>query len=285
MQYPPGVKELSRKAALAVLSLLVLAGVAHASPKKRRPSIKQTTADITAPSQQQFRQDFIDSTKQYQASLQAAAASYSRELDALTARNATLKDLFNKGLISRVDMEKSDKDVAEARSKIDEIQKEKASADGVLSAAMNPAAAGTTTGIVGTSTDWTTGNKKIDQLIRHYGKVYSVDPYLIYLVMHQESGFSATAVSAKGARGLMQLMPATAARYGVTNPADPAQNIMGGAHYLSDLLKLFDGNVNLALAGYNAGEGAVMKYGNQVPPYQETRYYVRNISAKYKHRG
>jgi soluble lytic murein transglycosylase-like protein len=138
---------------------------------------------------------------------------------------------------------------------------------------------------VQTAANWTTGKKQIDNLIRYYGKRYSVDPYLIYLVMHQESGFRSSAVSVKGAQGLMQLMPATAARYGVTNPADPAQNVMGGAHYLSDLLQLFNGNVSLALAGYNAGEGAVMKYGNHVPPYQETRYYVRNISGKYKAGG
>jgi soluble lytic murein transglycosylase-like protein len=79
----------------------------------------------------------------------------------------------------------------------------------------------------------------------------------------------------------MQLMPGTAARYGVTNPYDPAQNIMGGTHYLSDLLRLFRGRVDLALAGYNAGEGAVMKYGNRIPPYAETQNYVRTIGARY----
>jgi len=83
----------------------------------------------------------------------------------------------------------------------------------------------------------------------------------------------------------MQLMPGTAARYGVRNRFDPAQSIMGGAHYLSDLLQLFNGNVSLALAGYNAGEGAVIKYGNRVPPFKETRYYVQNISARYKPRS
>jgi soluble lytic murein transglycosylase-like protein len=247
---------------------------------------KQTSAAAdrqSGASQQQFKQDFINSTREYQASLQAVAASYSRQLDELTTRNATFKDLYNKGLISRVDMDKSESAIAEARAKVDEVQEEIKSAAGVLSAAIDPASAGATPGvIVGAPTNWTTGKKQIDKLIRDYGRRYRVDPYLIYLVMHQESGFSSLAISAKGAQGLMQLMPATAARYGVTNPADPAQNIMGGAHYLSDLLRLFNGNVSLALAGYNAGEGAVMKYGNHVPPYQETRYYVRNISAKYK---
>jgi len=79
----------------------------------------------------------------------------------------------------------------------------------------------------------------------------------------------------------MQLMPGTAARYGVTNPYDPAQNIMGGTHYLADLLRMFGGRVDLALAGYNAGEGAVMKYGRRIPPYAETQNYVRIIGTRY----
>ena len=79
----------------------------------------------------------------------------------------------------------------------------------------------------------------------------------------------------------MQLMPGTAARYGVTNPYDVAQNIKGGTRYLKDLLQMFNGRVDLALAGYNAGEGAVMKYGNSIPPYDETRNYVRLILKRY----
>ena len=79
----------------------------------------------------------------------------------------------------------------------------------------------------------------------------------------------------------MQLMPGTAARYGVTNPYDVAQNINGGTQYLKQLLTMFNGRVDLALAGYNAGEGAVMKYGNAVPPYSETRNYVRLILLRY----
>ena len=89
------------------------------------------------------------------------------------------------------------------------------------------------------------------------------------------------AVSPKGAQGLMQLMPDTAARYGVTNPYDVAQNIKGGTRYLKDLLMIFNGRVDLALAGYNAGEGAVMKYGNTIPPYDETRTYVKLILKRY----
>jgi len=79
----------------------------------------------------------------------------------------------------------------------------------------------------------------------------------------------------------MQLMPDTAARYGVTNPYDVAQSIMGGTRYLKDLLAMFNGRVDLALAGYNAGEGAVMKYGYTIPPYSETRSYVKLILARY----
>jgi soluble lytic murein transglycosylase-like protein len=99
--------------------------------------------------------------------------------------------------------------------------------------------------------------------------------------MSQESSFIAGAVSPKGAQGLMQLMPGTAARYGVTNPYDVAQNIKGGTRYLKDLLTMFNGRVDLALAGYNAGEGAVMKFGNTIPPYDETRNYVKLILKRY----
>ena len=88
-------------------------------------------------------------------------------------------------------------------------------------------------------------------------------------------------MSPKGARGLMQLMPPTASRFGITNIWDPKQNIEGGARYMRFLLDLFSGDVRLALAGYNAGEGAVLKYAYQVPPYSETREYVRRIGQRY----
>jgi soluble lytic murein transglycosylase-like protein len=104
---------------------------------------------------------------------------------------------------------------------------------------------------------------------------------LIYAVMHQESAFRPHAISPKGARGLMQLMPMTAARFGVRNIFDPRENIEGGARYMRFLLDMFDGDVHLALAGYNAGEGAVMKYGRAIPPYRETQEYVRRIGYRY----
>jgi soluble lytic murein transglycosylase-like protein len=128
---------------------------------------------------------------------------------------------------------------------------------------------------------WSTGNIQVDNLIRFYGKQHGVDPYLVFCLMSQESKFSKGAVSPKGAQGLMQLMPGTAARYGVTNPYDIAQNISGGTRYLKDLLKMFNGRVDLALAGYNAGENAVIKYGYTIPPYDETRNYVKLIVKRY----
>ena len=129
---------------------------------------------------------------------------------------------------------------------------------------------------------WSTGRPGLDTLIRQNGYKYNVDPYLIFLVMEQESHFNTHAVSPKGARGLMQLMPGTGARFGVRRPHDPAQNISGGTKYLRELLNRFNNRVDLVLASYNAGEGAVAKFGNKVPPYQETRNYVKKISKRYK---
>jgi Zn-finger nucleic acid-binding protein len=129
---------------------------------------------------------------------------------------------------------------------------------------------------------WSTGRPGLDSLIRQNGNKYNVDPYLIFLVMEQESHFNTHAVSPKGARGLMQLMPGTGARYGVRRPHDAAQNISGGTRYLRELLNRFNNRVDLVLASYNAGEGAVAKFGNRVPPYRETRNYVKKISYRYK---
>ncbi len=128
---------------------------------------------------------------------------------------------------------------------------------------------------------FTTGNAEIDNYIVESGRRNSVDPLLLYSIMHQESSFKRRALSYKGASGLMQLMPPTARRFGVTNIWDPKQNIEGGTRYVRWLLNHFDGNVELALAGYNAGEGAVMKYGYRVPPYAETQEYVRRIGRRY----
>ncbi|MCA1566676.1 MAG: lytic transglycosylase domain-containing protein [Acidobacteria bacterium] len=127
---------------------------------------------------------------------------------------------------------------------------------------------------------FTTGDAKVDSYIVSSSTRHGVDPVLIYSIMHRESAFKKLAVSYKGARGLMQLMPATAARFGVRNIFDPEQNIEAGTRYMRWLLNRFNGDVGLALAGYNAGEGAVDKYRG-VPPYRETQEYVKRISERY----
>jgi len=129
---------------------------------------------------------------------------------------------------------------------------------------------------------WSTGSRGLDSLIKQNGTKYAVDPYLIFLVMEQESHFNPRVVSPKGARGLMQLMPGTAARFGVRRPHDPGQNVSGGTRYLKELLNRFNNRVDLVLASYNAGEGAVIRFGHKVPPYRETRNYVKRISYRYK---
>ena len=128
---------------------------------------------------------------------------------------------------------------------------------------------------------FTTGDLIIDSYIVDSSRRYGIDPLLIYSQMHQESSFKLTARSNKGASGLMQLMPGTARRFGVTKIYDPKQNIDAGVRYMRWLLDLFGGDVSLALAGYNAGEGAVLKYGGNIPPYRETQEYVRRISSRY----
>ncbi len=136
---------------------------------------------------------------------------------------------------------------------------------------------GTSPGLKG----FTTGISEYDSYIVDSSKRYNVDPLLIYAQMHQESSFKLKATSHKGASGLMQLMPATARRFGVTEIYNPKQNIDAGVKYMRWLLNTFNQDVVLALAGYNAGEGAVMKYGWQIPPYRETQEYVRRITARY----
>ena len=127
----------------------------------------------------------------------------------------------------------------------------------------------------------TTGNPKFDEFVKAAAARNGIDPNLIMAVMRQESGFNPRARSYKGATGLMQLMPDTARRFGVTNILDPQQNIEGGARYLRFLLESFDGDIKLVLAGYNAGENAVVNSGYRVPRYRETQAYVKSISARY----
>lgn len=124
------------------------------------------------------------------------------------------------------------------------------------------------------------GDCDLDWIIYHAGEKAGVDPRFIHAVIKQESRYNPKAVSPVGAQGLMQMMPATAKRFGLKDPFDPAANVEAGTKYLKFLLKRFNGDVSLALAGYNAGEGSVDKY-NGVPPYGETQNYVKKIQATY----
>lgn len=119
-----------------------------------------------------------------------------------------------------------------------------------------------------------------DHYIRQAAQTHGISEGLIKAVMHTESGFNINARSPVGAQGLMQLMPATAKRFNVSNAYDPQQNIFAGAKYLAWLLKRFNGDTHLALAGYNAGEGNVAKYGG-IPPFRETQDYVKRVTSRF----
>ena len=119
-------------------------------------------------------------------------------------------------------------------------------------------------------------------LIAETARRHRLSPALLHAVITVESGYNPTARSRKGASGLMQLMPSTARRYAVTDIWDPRQNLAGGARYLSDLLGMFNNDLGLALAAYNAGEGAVIQHGNRIPPYPETRQYVPKVLQHYR---
>ena len=111
---------------------------------------------------------------------------------------------------------------------------------------------------------------------------YDLDPKLLHAVISAESSYNPYAISAKGAAGLMQLMPATAARFHVSDRLDARENILGGSRYLSSLLGMFDQDLELALAAYNAGEGNVIRYGRQIPPFTETQSYVAKVLGRYR---
>ncbi|MDD5321444.1 MAG: transglycosylase SLT domain-containing protein [Methylococcales bacterium] len=124
--------------------------------------------------------------------------------------------------------------------------------------------------------------RRFAELIEQAAFRYQVDAKLVHAVIQTESAYNSTVQSPKGAVGLMQLMPDTARRFGVTDRNDPDQNIDGGTRYLKHLIKLFDPNLDLAVAAYNAGENAVIKYNNSIPPYPETQNYVKQVLALYK---
>lgn len=130
--------------------------------------------------------------------------------------------------------------------------------------------------------EFAANKKKFSATIEFYASRYSLPISLLHAVITAESAYDPNAISRAGAVGLMQLMPETAKRYGVSNRRNPSDNVNGGTRYLRDLLRMFNNNVVLALAAYNAGEGAVKKHGNKVPPYNETRNYVKKVIAYYK---
>ena len=230
---------------------------------------------VPAQAQETSQTPQVAAKSDLKSSLTELQTLYQNEVQRLEKKQQESKTLYQDGLISRVEFENGEKALADARTKVEQVTNEIAVANQPMTVISANLMAESSNQV------WSTGNAKIDNLIRHSGAQHGVDPYLIYCLMSQESSFVSGATSLKGAQGLMQLMPGTAARYGVTNPYDAAQNIAGGTRYLKDLLKLFNGRVDLALAGYNAGEGAVMKYGNNIPPYDETRNYVRLILKRY----
>ena len=125
-------------------------------------------------------------------------------------------------------------------------------------------------------------SKRYADMIAKVAREQKVEPALLHAVVAVESAYNPRAKSPKGATGLMQLMPATAKRYGVTDLLNPVENLRAGARYLRDLLAMFDNNMRLALAAYNAGEGAVMRSGNAIPNYPETRAYVPRVLEHYE---
>jgi soluble lytic murein transglycosylase-like protein len=132
------------------------------------------------------------------------------------------------------------------------------------------------------SPDRRAARRRLDGEISAAAQANRIEPALLHALIEVESGYNTLAVSAKGALGLMQLMPLTARRYGVTDPFDAAQNLRGGAHHLRDLLDLFSDNKVLALAAYNAGAGAVLAHGRRIPPYPQTSRYVPAVLQIYE---
>ena len=124
--------------------------------------------------------------------------------------------------------------------------------------------------------------QRYSPIIEGASRAYGVDTALVHAVISAESAYNPYATSRAGARGIMQLMPDTAKRYGVRNVMDPADNIHGGVRYLRDLLTMFHGNIELAVAAYNAGENAVIRYGNKIPPFAETVHYVPKVLGFYR---
>lgn len=130
--------------------------------------------------------------------------------------------------------------------------------------------------------DWKANRKRFAEDIEGAAERYGLPVSLLHAVIAAESWYDPQAVSRAGAVGLMQLMPATAERYGVRDRTNPGQNVDGGSRYLRDLLAMFDNNLTLAIAAYNAGENAVIGHGYQIPPYEETQHYVKKVLQFYR---
>ena len=132
------------------------------------------------------------------------------------------------------------------------------------------------------SANFAKNKMKYTQTVDFAAALYKLPKSLLHAVITTESAYDPSAVSTAGAVGLMQLMPATAKRYGVKNRKDPYENIQGGSHYLRDLMNMFNNDMKLAVAAYNAGENAVIRYGKRVPPFPETQNYVNKVLFYYK---
>jgi soluble lytic murein transglycosylase-like protein len=130
--------------------------------------------------------------------------------------------------------------------------------------------------------DFQKNQQKYTPTINYYAVHHRLPKALVHAVIAAESAYDPEAISRTGAVGLMQLMPATARRYGVQNRRDPSANVDGGVRYLRDLLLMFNNDLPLALAAYNSGENAVKQYGNNIPPYDETRKYVKKVIEFYR---
>lgn len=137
------------------------------------------------------------------------------------------------------------------------------------------------TSVSGARINWE-NQKRYASLVADAARAYHLDEALLHAVISTESGYDAQVVSPRGAIGLMQVMPETGRRYGASDLTDPVSNIRAGARYLRDLLTLFHQDLKLALAAYNAGEKAVLRYGNKIPPYRETAAYVPRVLALYE---
>jgi soluble lytic murein transglycosylase-like protein len=169
-------------------------------------------------------------------------------------------------------------ELARRVQQIQELAQQASGQSTIVASSSAPTSFAATLQAASTPAGGATGGSQYDQLIEQSAARYGLDPAILHGLIQQESGFDPNATSSAGAVGLAQLMPGTASSLGVTNPSDPVQSIEGGARYLSQMMSQFGGNVADALAAYNAGAGAVQRYGG-VPPYAETQDYVAKVMA------